>query len=292
MRLLLKFSLVFILVFGAGLTCAAYLTRNFLRTNAIDQAVHDAQLMMETALAMRTYTTAQIKPLLQREELRRKVFFAQTVPAYAATESFNYLHSKHPEYSYKEATLNPTNPRDRAVDWEADIIRTFRDHPEQRSFVGHRDTPTGVAWFMAQPIVAEQPCMECHTTAAKAPVKMVELYGPSNGFGWKLKEIVGAQIVSVPASVPIKAADQAFAQLLGAVSIAGLLTLLAIDLALLLIVVRPITKVSKLADRISTGEPGVPELPATGSDEISMLARSFNRMRLSLEKAIRMLDQG
>lgn len=291
MRLLLKFSLVFVLVFGAGLTCAAYLTKNFLRANAIDQAVHDAQLMMEAAMAMRTYTTAQIKPLLQREELRRKMFFAQTVPSYAATESVNYMHSKHPEYSYKEATLNPTNPRDRAADWEADIIRTFRDHPDQKSFIGHRETPSGVSWFMAQPIVAGPPCMECHTTAAMAPAKMVEIYGPSNGFGWKLNEIVGAQIVSVPASVPIKAADQAFAQLLSAVSVTGLVTLLAVNLALLLIVVRPITKISALANRVSKGEPGVPELPAKGNDEVSMLARSFNRMRVSLEKAIRMLEQ-
>jgi protein-histidine pros-kinase len=32
---------------------------------------------------------------------------------------------------------------------------------------------------------------------------MIAIYGTNNGFGWKENEIVGAQIVSVPMSVPL-----------------------------------------------------------------------------------------
>jgi protein-histidine pros-kinase len=39
---------------------------------------------------------------------------------------------------------------------------------------------------------------------------MVKLYGNVNGFGWKEGDIVGAQIVSVPATVSEKIADSAF----------------------------------------------------------------------------------
>jgi HAMP domain-containing protein len=34
----------------------------------------------------------------------------------------------------------------------------------------------------------------------------------------------------------------------------------------------------------------VPELPVSGRDEISVLAGSFNRMRRSLESALKMLE--
>ena len=44
------------------------------------------------------------------------------------------------------------------------------------------------------------------------------------------------------------------------------------------------------ADRISRGDLNVPELPATGKDEVSELTASFNRMYVSLVKALRMLD--
>jgi len=89
--------------------------------------------MMGSAGAMRTYTFKQVAPLLQEHQARIDTFLAQTVPAYAATGAFNYLHCDYGDYTYKEATLNSTNLRDRAVDWEADVIEVFlsrRNFPE------------------------------------------------------------------------------------------------------------------------------------------------------------------
>lgn len=289
MKLVAKFTLVFVIVFGIGFAAAAWLAHSFLQKNATDEVIQNAHLMMETALSMRSYTTKQINPLLTQQNFQH-YFYPQTVPAYAATESFNYLRAKYPEYSYKEATLNPTNPRDRPADWEADVIRIFRDNPDKKSLVGSRDTIAGTSWYLAQPIVAGEPCMECHSTAAAAPPAMVAIYGSENGFGWKLHEVVGAQIVSVPASLPIRIAASAFHNLLTDMCLVALVTLIAVDLALILIVVRPVSKLSDMADRISKGELDAPELPVHGKDEIAVLAGSFDRMRISMAKAMKMLE--
>src|SRR5579863_3414233 len=109
MKLLTKFSLLFILAAGAGLTVAAYLTYGYLQRNAREEVLEQARLMMETSSASRSYTTQQIVPLLNAVQEHDKVFLPQTVPGYAATESFNYMRQNYPEYTYKEATLNPTN---------------------------------------------------------------------------------------------------------------------------------------------------------------------------------------
>ena len=45
-----------------------------------------------------------------------------------------------------------------------------------------------------------------------------------------------------------------------------------------------------MADQVSTGNLDAPELPVKGKDEISVLAGSFNRMRLSLVKALKLLE--
>ena len=37
---------------------------------------------------------------------------------------------------------------------------------------------------------------------------MVDLYGNSNGFGWQLNDVIGAQIVSVPMSVALDRANR------------------------------------------------------------------------------------
>jgi protein-histidine pros-kinase len=63
-----------------------------------------------------------------------------------------------------------------------------------------------------------------------------------------------------------------------------------VDLALVFIVVRPVSKLSQMADRISMGELDLPELPVHGNDEIGVLAGSFDRMRISMAKAMKLLE--
>ena len=284
-----KFNLVLLLVFAAGFAFTGWISYSLLRHNAKDEVVRNARLMMESALAIRGYTVKQVKPHLELQLMR--VFLPQSVPAYAATETVNELRKTHPDYSYKEATLNPTNPRDRAADWEADLVRDFRDHGETKELVGERDTPTGRSLFIARPIKITDPgCLSCHTVPSAAPASMVKLYGEANGFGWKMNEIIGAQIVSVPMALPIRNADRAFVAFMW--SLAGVFVAVFVVLNLMLswMIVKPIRSMSEAADKVSTGDFGRPELAARGKDEISVLAASFNRMRRSLQKAMQMIE--
>lgn len=290
MRLLAKFNIVLILVFGIGIGTTGYVARQFLDHSAREQVIEQARLMMGAAGGMRTYTSREVGPLLADHQRRINTFLAQTVPAYSATQVFNYLRTSYPAYTYKEATLNPTNPRDRAVDWEADVVETFRNHADRDEVIGERATPEGESLFLAHPIKVTPPCLECHDQPAKAPAAMLKVYGRNNGFAWKPGEVVGAQIVSVPSAVPVTIADRAFRTLMISLGGVSLLTLILLDLGLVLIVVRPVIRLSEMADQISKGNLRVPELPVKGNDEISQLARSFNRMYVSLAKAIRMLD--
>jgi len=290
MKLLIKFNLVLILVFGTGIGFAGYISRNFLERSAREDVLQQARLMMGAAGGMRTYTSDQIGPLLQAHQARIRTFLPQTVPAFSATEVFNYLRSSYPDYTYKEATLNPTNLRDRAVDWEADLIENFRTHGDAKEFSGEREVPGGRSLFLARPIVAVGPCLECHSTPSAAPAAMIKVYGTNNGFDWKLGDTVAAQIVSVPMSVPLTIADQAFRTLMIYLGGLALATLILLDLAMVVIVIRPVSRLVAAADAISNGNFDIPEIPVKGSDEISQLARSFNRMYVSMVKAIRLLE--
>jgi HAMP domain-containing protein len=291
MKLLAKFSLIFTVVFGLGLCATGFVCYDLLQRNAREQVLYQAHLMMDSALATRQYTTEQIKPVLASHP--DGVFKPQTVPAFAATEIFDRLHKSYPDYSYKEATLNPTNPRDKAVDWEEDVIRIFRNRtsPSDMSpFTGERATPTGKSVYLASPLVAKKSCLECHSTPEAAPAAMIKLYGSANGFGWKENEIIGAQIVSVPASLPEQMADRAFKQLMISLAAVGVVTLIVLNLVLVMTVVRPVRRFAMTADQISKGQMDVPELPVKGRDEISVLAAAFNRMHRSLAAAMKMLD--
>ncbi len=286
MRLLIKFNLLLLIVFAVGIAITGYVAHSFLQESAIEDVVQHARLMMAAAGGMRTYTSKQVDPLLAAQAGESKNFAPQRVPAYSATEVFNYLRQDYPAYTYKEATLNPTNPRDRAVGWEADVIETFRNNAAKKELIAQRSTPVGDSLFLARPIAPAPECLVCHSVPSAAPAAMVASYGRDNGFGWKAGEVVGAQIVSVPMSLPLGLADRAFKTLLISLTGVFLFTLALLDMGLILIVVHPVDRLSRLAEEISRGNLQISDLPDKGWDEISQMARSFNRMHQSLMKAL------
>ena len=288
MKLLLKFNLVFVTLFVLGIAASGYISWQLLQKNAQEEIAENARFMMSVALAVRSYTNTQIKPLLTTQMVYS--FLPQSVPAYSATEVLNELRKKYPNYTYKEALLNPTNPRDRAIEWESDIVNQFRNGSAKELY-GVRDTPAGSALYFARPLtITDRSCLVCHSTVEVAPKPMVDVYGPANGFGWNFMETVGAQVVSVPTDVPLARAKKAFVTFMG--SLIGVLVVIGLILNVLLwwMFIRPVTRISALADRISLGELEAPDLRVRSRDEIRTLAESLARLRKSLVQAMKMLE--
>jgi len=289
MKITTKFNLVLISVFSIGLIIVALISYNVLQKNARDEVINHAGMMMEAALAIRGYTVKEVRPLL-KEQLK-ETFLPQSVPSYAATQNFNELRKNKPEYHYKEATLNPTNPRDRSADWESDIINEFRDNENRLEVVGERMTPTGKSLYLARPIrIKNEACLTCHSTVDAAPKTMIKLYGTANGFGWKHNEVVGSQIVSVPLSVPIAKANKTFLIFIVSCVAIFVVIFLLINVMLQKLIIKPVLKMSSLADEVSKGNFDAPAFDTSGNDEITDLNASFNRLRISLDKAMKMLD--
>jgi len=289
MKLLVKFNLAFLVVFALGLGASAYVARDLLRKNAHAEVLDRARLLMENAMAVSTYTATQVAPLLETQ--MKYTFLPQSVPAYSSFEVLTALKAAHPEYAYKPAMLNPTNPRDRAQDWEEDVIGQFKKDEKRTEFIGERSTPNGPSLYIARPIKITNPaCLRCHSTVDAAPKPLVEKYGPANGFGWNLNETLGAQVISVPMSVPLQRADQAFVVVMAL--LAGVFVLIGVALNLMLwkLVIQPVSRLSALSDRVSMGELDAPEFNAKSKDEIGVLAESFARMRKSLVHAMKLLD--
>jgi HAMP domain-containing protein len=285
-----KFNVVFLSIFAIGFGAASAVTNYLLQENAREETLQSARVLMQSALAARSYTAAQIVPLL---ETRLKYeFVPQSIPSFAATEQLAQLLKQYPDFTYKEATLNPTNLRDRASDWEADLVNTLRAKPALKELVGERATSVGPALYVARPLqIKDAACLRCHSIPDAAPKTMTDIYGRNNGFGWKHMEIVGAQVVSVPMEVPLRRASAMLNTYM--LSMLGIFVFLLIALNIMVhyFVTRRITRMSRLADQVSLGQFNEEEFDTKGSDELSALAQSFARMRSSLASAMKMLDE-
>lgn len=285
-----KFNLTILLIFITGFIVAGYLVKGVLLENAKKEVALNASIMMAAAKSVRSYTVEEIRPLLKK--LGSKDFLPQTVPAYSATESMKRLRETYPDYTYKEAALNPTNPEHKAAGWEEDIIQYFRTYESVVEYSGVRNTPTGQYLFLSRPFkITEQGCLACHDTPDKAPVSMIKKYGKSNGFGWKHNEIIGAQIVNVPMSIPLSRANEALTTFMIILGVVFFVIWLALNLMLYLIIIKRIDIISQTAEKISKGDMSSAEFEMKGKDEIDSLSRSFNLMYRSLCSAVKLLDK-
>lgn len=289
MGLRTKFNVVMLTAFLIGLAIATFLAREITTDEAKRQMLNEATLIMRSGTAVRSYTQNEIRPLIIDQLAVR--FLPHSVPSYSAQTVLHALQKDFPDYSYKEAALNPTNPADRATNWESDVIHAFKNDPKLSEFVGIRDTATGQFLTFARPFrLTDRACLQCHSTPAAAPPTMVDLYGNSNGFGWQLNDVIGAQIVSVPMSVALNRANRSLLAFVLSLSAVFVVMLVALNVLMHYFILKPMQQITALARDVSAGKMDVPEYQVKGKDEIASLGRSFNLMHRSLQNAMRMLE--
>ena len=288
MGLRAKFNISILAAFAVGFVIAAFVLHSVFNANARAQVMQNARIMMTAANAIRTYTADDLVPLLPMEHDGK--FVAETVPAFAAQTNFKDVQAAFAGYTYREPALNPTNLSDRAQDWEADIIRVFRIDASKKELVIERDTALGATLNLARPVtITDEACLLCHTEPSAAPAALIKSYGTANGFGWKLNETIGAQIVSVPMAVPLKVARDTYITFLIIMTVMFAIIFVILNLLLHYLVIAPVKRVSAIADAVSLGDENVETYVKPGQDEISSLSVSFNRMRESLKHAMAMI---
>jgi methyl-accepting chemotaxis protein len=289
-----KLTAFLCLIFAIGMIMSSILINSMVNQTAQQEISSKATMLMETMNSVRDYTSKHIKP--QLADRLAQDFLPESVPAYSARTIFDKLR-KNPQYQeflYREATLNPTNLQDKANIFEAEVVKNFRNNSqlkEQTGFINNPDQAKGNIFYIAHPLaVSNQSCLECHSTPQIAPKSMIAKYGDKNGFNWHLHEIIGAQIIFVPAQKILSNAQQLFLSII-------LMTLVIFGATIIMIhrwlqkqVVKPITKISHTVEAISMGDLSK-KLESKRQDEIGLLSQSIDRLGISLQMAMKRIQK-
>lgn len=288
-----KFNLLLIVVFIISIVISGTALSSVLQRRAQNEVANKALILSKTMNSVRQYTQDRINPLLAPRLETEPVFIPETVPAFSATEVFENLR-KNEEYKnflYKEATLNPTNLRDKADSFEAQVVERFRKNPNLKEIADFRSFPEGTVFYIARPLaITQQSCLRCHSTPDQAPKSQLTTYGSNNGFGWKLNEIVAAQIISVPSEQVFNSAQQTWLWIMGLLIVIFAIVVILINFLIKKTVIERIRKIEKTAQKVSTGDMTA-NFDEDSNDEIGGLSSAFNRMKYSLQIAIDMLNQ-
>ncbi|NER81465.1 MAG: DUF3365 domain-containing protein [Leptolyngbya sp. SIO1D8] len=201
-----KFSLLLVLVYFLGSSLTIFVFSRHLNVQAEDAVRERAEILLATMQSARDYTRYNIQPFLTEKLSLEDDFIQEAIPNFTAREifsGFRQLDSEFYDFSYKEATDNPTNPLDQADEFETEIFTQLRQQSqtsEVQKLSGYRIMAGEKSFYLARPLIMQDvSCLECHGDPRDAPKPLVKMYGSQNGFGWKLNDVVAAQIVYVPA---------------------------------------------------------------------------------------------
>jgi HAMP domain-containing protein len=288
-----KFNTFLLLIFILGSILTSSLLFQVLEQNAESEIANRAKLIVQTMNSVRDYTTNNIQPLLNDRLETDAAFIPETVPAFSATEVFQKLRKNeaYRSFFYKEATLNPTNLRDKVDSFEANLVEKFRNEAAVKELSGFRDLPSGKVFYIARPLtIKKDSCLRCHSTPDRAPKSQIATYGSENGFGWKLNEVIAAQVISVPAEEILANAQDALKVVMAVLLAVFGAILLAINYLLRRTVIQPIKNMVKTAEAVSLGDMDA-EFQHQSQDEVGLLAAAFGRMKSSLQISMNLLKQ-
>lgn len=250
MKIITKLNIAIIFCSSIFLGLAGWYNFALNEDNAVRQVTEQAELLLDQINALRSYTVMEVRPLLESKAGQADEFHPQSVPAYAATQVANLFSKSWSEYSYKEAVVNPTNLRDKAAPWEESVINEFREDSDKTEIVGNRIVDLKKSLFVARPIrITNGACLECHSTPEAAPASMIKKYGDKNGFGWKLGEVVGMQMIIVPFTLPDQLAKKASNAL--TVTAMGLLIIILLTLNISYAYVMRNLRAKRLRDNVA-----------------------------------------
>ncbi len=292
MKIGTRVTLNLIIVFAIGILISGIALSNVLDRKAQGEVNSKAVALMEMNTSIRNYTNERVQPLLLPKVETEEKFIPESIPAFSVREIFEYFRNT-PEYAsflYKDATLDPTNLRDKVDNFETQLVNKFKN-TDKKTLSGYRTISGTKLYYTARPFsVTNESCLRCHSTPERAPKSQIATYGSKNGFGWKLNEVLGTQIVYVPAEKILSSARNSFMLITGIVVMVFAVVVIMINLLLKTTVIQRVKTIASVAEQVSVGDMNA-SFGKQNKDEIGDLAEAFNRMKYSLEIAINMINK-
>lgn len=285
-----RFGIILFFMFIITLPIITSIMYYFFRQNAIREIADKATLTMHSMDSLRKYVGDELRPAVKKDTAGK--FMLEGMSGfYILRKVSNNLQTVQPNYLYKQATSNPLVPANKADYYEEWLIQRFRDDPGTTEQTGLRTDGKEPLYYIARSVTVDrQECMNCHGDPASAPQEQVERYGTASGYQYAMGSVVGANIIYVPASVPISIAARS--TIIVAVLFTVLFFLLFVIINVLIrgSIIRPIENFVKVAEQVSKGKFDN-KFEVNTEDELKTLAEAFTRLKTSIVMMIDMMKK-
>ena len=281
-----RFMIIMAIIFGVatvGIGTASYM---FSKRNALLEAKSKGELIFNYILATRDFYSEKQRPLIM-EVFEKDRFYPELMSGFVLTRgTFDIFKKNLTGYNFKQATIDPLYPPNKADEWETKLIAMFAGQPELKTHEGTMERDGETFFYLAKPIkITGKDCLRCDVN--DAPKDQVEIYGSTNGYNWKDGDTVAAYVVYVSVETALANARK------GAITLyligAGCLLVALIGIWLFMdrFVVNPIVRLSIKAEEISLGKNMEESVKIKQNDEIGALASAIERLRMSMVRILK-----
>ena len=265
----------------------AYASYQFSLKNAVDEAKSKGHIVFDYLDSSRLYFKKHMRPKVF-EILPRGHFIPELISSFTLTRGVSdEFHKKNPDYIFKQATIDPLHLANKADKDDLKIIDTFKKSPNKKFDEGTIKKKGEEYYYFAQPIkIDSAKCLRCHGDPAKAPKEQIAAYGTEHGYNWKVGNIASAYIVYVPLQKAFAQAKKSAINLVAIGAGAIIVMMLFLWIFFSTYVIKPIFMLEQRATEISLGKNLSEPIVTPSNDEIGSLARSVDRLRISVEKML------
>jgi len=182
-------------------TSVAIVVYVFLKDLATERIYRETEIFIGTADATRLYVKDVLRPTVA-EMVSSDDFIPNAMSTtFVGREVMHRLRKRFPDFSYKRASDNPTNPTNRADSLEEEKLKWFRENPDKGEWHGLIQKGDRSYYARFRAILAETECLRCHGDPKDAPRQMKEIYGNDGGFHYRVGEVVAADTIYIPVDV-------------------------------------------------------------------------------------------
>jgi len=250
------------------------------RRHLEEMTAREGALALEFDLAIRKYVAEHIRPEMERRAGQEEFIPETMSTSFVARSVFDEVRRKFPDYVIKFSSDNPRNPANTAGPEELEVINFFRSHPEADRWVGRIDIDGKEYLAHFSPRRMKASCLRCHGNPEDAPALMLERYGRTAGFHRTVGDVIATDTVAIPMDHVDAALSSQASRQLAAVAVGISLLFGSILFVFRRLVSRRLAKLTRHFKRAAqqTDETPIDPVNVDGSDEIGVLAESFNAM--------------
>ncbi len=287
MSIRVRFTIIIGILSLIACVILAYASYSFSMKNAMDQAQTQGAMVFNMIDSSRLFFKKQQRPIVM-ELVEEDRFFPEIMSGFVVTRGvWENFSKRFPGYTFKQATIDPLYPPNKADANEIEFIKSFDKDKNKKNIEGTIARNGKQYYYFAQPISVGEKCLRCHGDPIDAPKDQIEIYGSETGYNWRANQIVSTSVVYVPLDSAIAAAKKSATSLF-TMGAAGIVLLMGVIWFFLSSgVVTPLAKLQEKTKQISLGKELDEDVGIHSKDEIGDLARAIDRLRISTAKLLK-----